>query len=134
MKVIHAHYVSNDLVDVVNEASDDTSLDSNGEDELVEEESYIIADKYKGIEETMVSFPNTPLKPLIFALNLLSSQGVPAVTTVSKNDYTCVDHSEVKGLLESMTYPKTILSGKQVSFASEFNGSKAGGDRSLQCY
>jgi hypothetical protein len=71
MKVIHAHYVSNDLVDVVNEASDDTSLDSNGEDELVEEESYIIADKYKGIEETMVSFPNTPLKPLIFALNLL---------------------------------------------------------------
>jgi hypothetical protein len=126
MKAIHAHYVSNDWVDVVDQASDDTSLDSNGEDELVEEESYIIPEKYKGIvEETMVSFPNTPVKPLIFALNLLSSQGVPVVTSVSKNDYTCVDQSEVKGLLESMTYPKTILSGKQVSFANEFNASKA---------
>ena len=78
MKVIHANYVSNDWVDVVNEDSDGTSLDSNGEDELEEEEPYVIPDKYKGIvEETMVSFPNTPVKPLIFALYLLSSQVVP---------------------------------------------------------
>ena len=79
MKVIHANYVSNDWVDVVNEDSDGTSLDSNGEDELEEEEEpYVIPDKYKGIvEETMVSFANTPVKPLIFALYLLSSQVVP---------------------------------------------------------
>ena len=113
MKVIHAHYVSNDWVDVVNEASDDISMNTNGEDDLIQEETCIITDNYKGIgEETMVSFPNTPVKPLIFALDLLSSQGVPVVTTVCKNDYTCVDQSEVKGLLEGMTYPKIILSGK----------------------
>ena len=125
MKAIHAHYVSNDWVDVV-EDSDGSGLDSSGGDELVEEEPYVIPEKYKGIvEETMVSFPNTPVKPLIFALDLLSSQVVPVVAAVSKHNYTCVDQSEARDLLESITYPKTILSAKQVSFASEFNGCKA---------